>query len=97
MSFSKMIRRASAFLPVAMSLAALAMVLGHVVLFGATREADEGTAAHVFQLLMVAQAPIVGVFAVKWLPRFPRPALEVLALQAGAALAAFAPVFFLGL
>ena len=97
MSFSTMMKQASAFLPVAMSLAALAIVLAHVALFGAVREADEGTAAHIFQLLMIAQVPIMAFFAIKWLPRSPRQALGVLALQVGAALAAFAPVFFFNL
>jgi hypothetical protein len=97
MNFSKMFKKLSAFLPIAMSLAALVTVLVHVVMFGAVREADEGTAAHIFQLLMIAQVPIVAFFAIKWLPRFPRQALQVLALQAGAMLAAFAPVFFLNL
>jgi acetyl esterase/lipase len=36
-----MIKRLSAFLPVTMSIAALAMILGHVVMFGVVREADE--------------------------------------------------------
>jgi len=92
-----MIRQPSAFLPLAMSFAALATLLGHVAMFGAVREADEGTAAHVFQLLMVAQVPVVAFFAIKWLPRTPREAMQILALQAGAALAALAPVFFLNL
>jgi hypothetical protein len=90
-------KKPSAFLPVAMSFAALATVLGHVAMFGAVREADEGTAAHIFQLLIAAQVPIVTFFAIKWLPRTPRQALHILALQAGAALAALAPVFFLDL
>ena len=97
MNFSKVIKQPSAFLPVAMSLAALAMVLGHVVMSGVAREADEGAATHIFQLLMVAEVPIAAFFAIKWLPRFPRQALQVLALQAGAALAALAPVFYLNL
>ncbi len=97
MDFSRMIRRPSAFLPVAMSFAALAMALGHIVMFRSVREADEGAAAHIFQLLMVAEVPIVAFFAIKWLPRFPRQALQVLALQAGAALAALAPVFYFSL
>ena len=80
-----------------MSLAALATVLVHVALFGVAREADEGTAAHIWQILMAAQLPIMAFFAIKWLPRAPRQALLVLALQAGAALAALAPVFFLNL
>jgi len=92
-----MMKQPRAFLPVAMSLAALATVLVHVAMFGAVREADEGTAAHIFQLLMIAQIPIMAFFAIKWLPRTPRQALHILALQGGAALAAFAPVFFLNL
>jgi hypothetical protein len=97
MSFSALMKQPSAFLPVAMSLAALTTVLVHVARFGAAREADEGTAAHIWQLLMIAQVPIMALFAIKWLPRTPRQALYILALQAGAALAALAPVFFLNL
>lgn len=92
-----MIRLPSAYLPVAMSLAALALVLGHIVMFGVAREADEGAAAHIFQLLMVAEVPIIAFFAIKWLPRFPRQALQVLVLQAAAGLAALAPVFYFNL
>ena len=97
MSFSTMMKQPSAFLPVAMSFAALATVVVHVAVFGVVREADEGTAAHIWQLLMGGQLPIVAFFAIKWLPRTPRQALLVLALQAAAALAALAPVFFLDL
>ena len=97
MNFSTMMRLPSAFLPVAMSSAALATVLGHVAMFGAVREADEGTAAHIFHLLIIAQIPIVAFFAIKWLPRTPGQALHILALQAGAALAALTPVFILDL
>jgi len=46
---------------------------------------------------MAAQVPAVTFFAIKWLPRTPKQALQVLALQVGAALAALAPVFFLNL
>jgi hypothetical protein len=44
---------------------------------------------------MAAQVPIVAFFAIKWLPQAPSPTLYVLALQAGAGLAACAAVFFL--
>ena len=87
----------SAYLPLAMSLTALAVVLGHVALFGAGREVDEGAAAHIFQILMAAQVPVVVFFAIKWLPKDPSHALVILALQVCAALSAFAPVFFLHL
>ena len=88
------IRQPSAYLPLAMSLAALATVLCHVAVSGSAREADEGAAAHIFQLLLVAQVPVVAFFAFKWLPRSPRSALLVLGLQAIAVLAALAPVYF---
>jgi hypothetical protein len=90
-----LIKYPSAFLPVAMSFAALATVLLYIALNGVARQADEGTAAHIWQLLMAAQLPIIAFFAIKWLPRTPRQALLVLALQAGAALAALAPVYIL--
>ena len=80
-----------------MSVAALAVVLAHVAIFGAAREADEGTAAHLWQLLMAGQLPVVVYFAAKWLPQAPGPALRVLALQAVAIVAACAPVYFLNL
>ena len=84
-----------ALLPLAMSFTALALVLGHAARFGIVHEADEGTAAHLFQMLMVAQVPVVAFFAIKWLPHTPRQALQVLALQCAAALAAFVAVYFL--
>ena len=77
-----------------MSAIALILVVGHLAIFGVTHEADEGTAAHLWQLLMVGQAPVVVYFALKWLPKSPREALRVLALQIAAILAACAPVFW---
>ena len=87
----------SAWLPMAMSLVALALVISHVATVGAVREADEGTAAHLWQLLMAGQIPVIVYFVIKWRPRRPRQAILILALQAGAGLAASVPVFLLGL
>lgn len=92
-----MLKKPSAFLPVAMSLAAFAVVMAHVAIFGAAREADEEAAAHLWQLLMAAQLQLLAFFAIRWLPRNPRQALPVMALQASAAVAALAPVYFLTL
>ena len=88
------IRHPSAFTPVAMSLAALALLLAHVARFGVTHETDEGTSAHLFQLLMGGQVPIIAYFAITWLPRNAGPALRVLALQAFAALAALGTLYW---
>ncbi len=90
-----MLKHPSAFLPVVMSLGALATVLAFVALHGTAPQADEGAAAHSWQLLMAGQVPIVLFFAIRWLPRSPRQAAPILGLQIGAALAAMAPVFLL--
>ena len=71
----------SAWIPLAMSLMALALIIGHVAIFGITHETDEGTAAHLFQLLMMAQIPIGAYFSVRWLPKQPKQSLVVLGLQ----------------
>ena len=97
MNFSSLLKRPSAFVPLILSVAALATVVIHVLVAGTHREADEGAAAHIFQLFIIAEAPLVAFFAITWVPRAHRPALLVLALQFGAALAAFAPVFILKL
>ena len=85
----------SAYLPLAMSLTALAVVLGHAAIYGIVHEADEGAAAHIWQLLMAGQLPVVAIFAIKWLPRDPRRTLRGLAVQAGGVMASCAGVFFL--
>ncbi len=96
MNFSTL-KRPSALIPLAMSFAALSVVLGHIAIFGVARQADEGTAAHIWQLLMAGQIPIITFFAIRWLPRSPRQTLLVLLLQAVAGVAAAAPVFLLEL
>jgi len=94
-SVNPTLARPSAFLPIAMSLGALAIVIGQIALVGVARQADEGTAAHLWQLLIAAQAPIIVFFAIRYLPQRPRPAALVLSLQALAVLAACAPVYLL--
>lgn len=103
-SFAAIIKRPSAFLPLAMSLTALTMLLGVIASYWAAhgtylvpREPDEGTVAHLWQLLMAGQLPIIAFFAIKWLPKAPGQTMRVLALHIGAALASMAPVFLLNL
>jgi hypothetical protein len=102
-SFGGIVKKPSAFIPMTMSLTALALLGGAYAFSVATghgglvREPDEGAIAHLWQLLMAGQMPVLLFFAIRWLPRAPRHALYVLGLQAGAALAAMAPVYFLNL
>lgn len=91
------LKHPTAWIPMAMSLTALAIVVVHVGIYGIAREADEGAAAHLWQLLMAAQMPVIAWFAIKWLPRDTRRALPVLALQMMAVFAACAPVYLLHL
>ncbi len=95
MDMKQLIKSPSAFLPPVLSLAALLTVAVHVALFGTARQPDEGTAAHIWQVLMAAQLPIIAFFVVKWLPRQPLRAIAVIALQGAAALAALLPVYLL--
>jgi len=96
-SFLTLSKRPSAFVPMVMSIAAL-LLLGIVAtLYGLVQEPDEGAIAHIWQLLMAGQVPILAYFLLRWFPRLPRPTVYVFALQIAAALAAMAPVYFLGL
>ena len=90
-------KRPSAFVPIPMSIAALAMVLVSLAVSGVVRDADEGAVAHLWQILIGGQLPLLAFFLIKWLPRAPQAALSVLALQILAAPAAMAPVYLLGL
>jgi hypothetical protein len=94
-SLGAVVKMPSAAIPITMSLFALAVVLVHVATSGVARQADEGAAAHLWQLLMAGQIPVLLFFAVKWLPKVPKIALYVLALQAAAIGASMAPVFIL--
>jgi hypothetical protein len=76
----------TAFVPLAMGVAGLALIFGHVA-SGGGREADEGTAAHIWQLLMAAQLPLIAIFAITWLARAPKMALMILAVQVAVVLA----------
>ncbi|HZQ20288.1 MAG TPA: hypothetical protein VFA90_16365 [Terriglobales bacterium] len=96
-SFRVIVRKPTAILPLAMSFAALVMVLGYVARFGVVHETDEGAVAHLWQILMAGQLPLLAFFAIKWLPRAPKQTLFVMALQVAAVLAAMAPVYFLHL
>jgi hypothetical protein len=92
------VRWLGAILPLAMTFTVVAAGLLHAAQVGGFyREADEGTAAHLFQLLMPAQVPIIAVFAATQWSRDPAWAGRVLALQIGAAAALVAAVFLLDL
>lgn len=77
-------KRVSAFAPLAISGLLLVLILVYVARMGGARQPDEGAEAHLFQLLMPVQLLLIAYFAWKWLPRAPRAARQILALQIGA-------------
>jgi len=97
MTVGALLRRATGYLPIAMSVGALAMIVWFVAMHGVVRQPDEGAQAHLWQLLVAGQVPLVAYFAFTWLPRARRPALVVLTLQVAAViLLAVAPLWLLG-
>lgn len=85
-------RQWTAIVPLVMSLAGLVLIWGYA-LTGGGPQADEGAAARLWQLLMLAQVVIIAVFAITWLPRSTRSALVILGVQALAILANLASLW----
>jgi hypothetical protein len=79
------LKEPTAILPIAMSCAALALLIGWASLVGVSDHKDEGGPARLFQLLIVGQLPLMAMYAIRWLPRAPKQALIVLGLQVLAA------------
>ena len=94
---SRKIHTFSRVAPVIMSLFALALILEGLVQFGLHhREMDEGWQAHLFQLLMVLQVPIVLLFAATANWKEPSRTLRVLGLQTAAWGAALGALYLAG-
>lgn len=97
-------RSLSGWIPLVLAGAALALLGGYLVTgphppnmvmdHGVLRE-DEGTAAHLWQLLMLAQLAAIAVFLVRWAPRAPKSAMLMLGLQVCGLIAAALPVWLL--
>jgi len=92
---AQILKRPSAYLPIAMSLIAAAIVGVQLMAHGAAAEPDEVAAAHLWQILMAAQLPMVAFFAIRWGSRAPRATMIIIAIQLAAALVALAPVYVL--
>ena len=97
-------RSFSGWLPLALAGAALALLGGfwitgphapNMVLDHGVYREDEGVAAHLWQLLMLAQLVAIAVFLVRWAPRAPRGAMLMLGLQVCGLVAAALPVWLL--
>ena len=90
---SQRINRVTGFAPVAMSIAAYFLVLAAVATRWQVDQPDEGTAAHLFQLWVAAQVPIVLVYLASAAWKRPWAILRTLLIQAAAVGIAFSAVF----
>jgi hypothetical protein len=88
------INRICGVVPLVLSGLAFLLAIAAVMTGFEKGQADEGAAAHIFQLLIVAQLPLaLAYFATADWGRWKR-AIGPVALQAGALLLAFAPVAY---
>lgn len=94
---SLLLRKSSAWIPIALTALILSIMAVHLSVYGAVRETDEGTVAHLFQIWIVLEVLTIGFFAFTSIPRAPRNALLVLALQIACALVPLAIVHSLQL
>ncbi|MGA2351273.1 MAG: hypothetical protein ABSF70_12635 [Terracidiphilus sp.] len=64
---ARKLKRVCGIAPIVMSLISLAVVVEGVIEFGHHPPTDEGWQAHIFQILMITQLPIIFAFvAVSW-------------------------------
>ena len=91
-------RYPSGWLPLALSLGMLgvfSLYLGGVI--APDQSGDEGMAAHLFQIWLVAEGFTILLFGLKWLGSRPKDAILVLAVQIGVVIALMSPIFYLHL
>ena len=74
----------SAFVPVAMSLIALLLVVLHAAIFGITHQSDSSPVSLIFEIVMTAQLPVILFLAVTRLRSDPKPTVRILLVQAAA-------------
>ena len=90
----EIVNRIAANTPPILSLSAFALVLISVATGWGQVPGDEGAAAHIFQLLIVAQLPfmVTYIMTADWRRRV--PVMTRMALQLAALVVAFAPVVY---
>jgi len=89
-------KKLSAWSPVIMSIGALVLVGAQIAMHGTQPVSDEGALAHLWQLLVLGQVPIIGFFVFRWLKVYPRQGAIILVAQLLAVASALVPVRTMG-
>lgn len=88
-----LIRKNFAWLPIVISLLALVLVIGHVIIYGNVASGqDEGVVARLFQIMMLVQVFIMFLFGIKYFPKQPKETLMIICIQL---IAALMPIFLI--
>ena len=83
-----LLKKPSAAIPIAISFAAITLVLVHRSLVISGDDSEVAGFSRAFRVILALQIPLILYFLYRWLPRKPNDALRVLALQVGAAFVA---------
>jgi len=94
-SVISMTKHPSAFVPLVLSGAALALLVGYIALYGVQQSEDEGPAARLYQLMIGIQVLVIGWFALRWARQDIKAGATVIALQILAIAASFVPLVLL--
>ena len=90
-----LMEKPSAWVPIELSALVLLTEIYFLKFGGVPQpQADEGAAAHLFQIWLVIEFVAVLLFAVRWVPKKPFPATRILIIQIAAALGGTVPVFY---
>lgn len=89
-------KKASALIPALMSIVAIFLFSIHVLLHGWHPVRAEGAIAYLYLLLVVAQLPVIALFAYRWFRLAPLQGFPVIATQVVALAAALIPVHLMG-
>ena len=86
----------SAWSPVIMSIGALVLVGVQIAMHGTQPERDGGALAHLWQMLVLGQIPVIGFFVFRWLRAYPRQGTTILAAKLLAVASALVPLHTMG-
>lgn len=96
-----MAKHPSGFVPLVLSACAIALLASYIAIYGVGSARpdvdvhDEGSAAHIYQLLIGAQILIIPWFALRWGRRDLRAGTTLVALQVLAIIASFGPLWLI--
>lgn len=88
-----LLKHLTAWLPLVLSPVIALLIIITIIVHGMQPTEDEGTVAHIFQLLVLSELVIIGIFVINFFPKEPKATIKILILQILALIFVCAPVF----